>query len=179
MSLREVLNLKPGTLIRGLKITMTGTVEFSVDGWEFDQRRLVKEILAPVDRTIFSYTYYKGSKIQEYVNNNAVHINDGSNFKYGTFRKNGEIFFKDVKPWFDQENINDGDCLGMSLGENFIALQPSHHDMYRPDYFEMFVFHKILHGDGIKWIALQSKRVSKQLILCNNPSLLDVMLELV
>lgn len=179
VSLKEVLELKPGTLIRGLKINFSGSMNFSLDGWHFDQRKLVKSLLSYSDRDRFCYTYYKNSKVQEHINNNSIHINDGTNLTFGVFRANGEAFFKDMQTWFIQDIIDDGECLGMSLGENFIALQPSHHDMYRADYYQVYVFHKVLHGQAIKWIALHSKQVSKQLILCNNPSLMDIVLELI
>lgn len=177
-SLREVLELKPGTLIQGLKIDFSGSVNFSVNGWQFDQRKLVKGLISFFDRDRFCYTYYKNSKVQEHINNNSIHINDGTNLTFGVFRANGEAFLKDMQAWFIQDIIDDGECLGMSLGENFIALQPSHHDTYRPDYYQIYVFHKVLHGLTIKWIALHSKQVSKQLILSNNPSLMDITLEL-
>jgi len=177
-SLGEVLNIAPGTLIKGLKVTSCGKVVFCINGWEFEQRRLVKSIITPNDRERFCYTYYKNSKVNECISNKSIHITNRTNISYNTLRSNGESFFKDVQTWFARGLIDNGECLGMSLGENFIAIQPAHYDMYRSDFYELYVFHKILNEGSIKWIVLQAKQVSKQLILCHNPGLMDIILEM-
>lgn len=178
-SLREVLNIPPGTLIKGFKITKTGQVVFSVEGWQFEQRRLVKTLLSPVDRDSFIYTLYQNLRIEQHLSNKQVIIDSDEARNFGVFTRNGRSLDR-FDLYSDSKVINTGECVGMSLGENILAVRPSRQmGPYRPDFFDLFVFHKVLNEGMIKWITLQAKQVSKQLIVCNNPSLMDTVLEMV
>jgi len=178
MKLKEVLEIKPGTLIKGLKISLAGTVHFSTEGWMMAQRRLVRNFLTCTDRNNFSYTFYKNIKVQEHINNKVITINNDENFSYATLKKNGRAVVTDMLIHFSQENIVNGECIGMSLGENFIALQPSNYGMYRPDYYYVYILHKILHAQEIKWVILQSKQIRKSVMINNTQDILDFQTEL-
>lgn len=178
--LASILNLKAGTLIKGLKVNLTGSVSFSTEGWLFEQRKLVRTVWSSIDRNKFSFTYYKGRKVQEHIENSRITPLSGERVDFTSLKKNGRYFLKDLQSSFAQEIIDEGECVGMSMGENFMAVQPSHYDVYRADYFEVYLFHKILHENDFKWVALHSKRVNKQLLLLENKlKSLDIKLELI
>lgn len=167
MKLREILDIQPGTLIKGLHIGLSGSVRLSIDGWKFDQKRLVRGLWSSVNRDSFTFEYYKDSRVSKLVENKRLFLHGPNDMNLATFQRNGKSFYGDISTWTKREQIESGECLGMSLGENFIAVKPSHVDIYRPDYYEVYLFHKVLHAGTIKWIVLQSKTISKKLIVPN------------
>lgn len=181
IALADVLDLKAGTLIKGLKVNQTGAVSFSLNGWFFEQRKLIRTVWSSIDRNQFSFTYYKGNKVEEHVKNSKIKLlNPEEGVDFASIKRNGRYFLRDLQSSFTQEVIDEGECVGMSMGKNFMAVQPSHYDVYRADYFEVYLFHKILHENENKWVAMHSKRVNKQLLLWGNKlKLLDIDLELI
>lgn len=181
MKLREILEIKPGTLIKGLHVGHSGSVALSLDNWIFEQKKFVKSIWSNDQKSIFNFCYYNNLRIETLLKENKITKCAIDNINYPTLRKNGESYYSDIKFWVQQEEIESEEVLGMSLGENVLAIQPHAADLYRPDFFEIFLFHKILHGDKIKWVVLQSgKVVSKNLIMKKTEFLLlDIFMELV
>lgn len=179
MKLREILDIQPGTLIKGLHVSLSGSIRLSLDGWEFDQRKLVRGLWSSWDREQFTFQYYNDVRVGSLIDSKLLLLHSNSNMSLKTFQQNGKAFYKDINKWTKQERIDSGDCLGMSLGENFIAVKPSHADIYRPDYYEVYLFHKVLHNGTIKWIVLQSRTISKTLIVPNpKTALSDIIMEL-
>lgn len=177
-SLGEVLDIPPGTLIKGFRVKHSGQVVFSIDGWVFEQRRLVKTLLSPVDRDSFCYTMYQNVRIQEHLLNEEVIIHSDDAKGFSILKKNGRTLDR-YDLYSNTKIIHSGDCIGMSLGENILAVRPFQQmSPYRPDFFNLYVLHKILHDGLIKWLVLQAKQVSKQLIVCDNPKLMDIVLEI-
>ena len=181
IKLREILEIKPGTLIKGLHIGISGSVSLSLEGWDFEQKTLVKTVWSLTDREIFRFCYYNNTRLETLLTDSKIIKYQIDNINYFTLRKNGEAYYKDIKGWIEQEDIKINDCIGLSLGENILAIQPHSADIYRPDFFEIFLFHKILHGDKIKWIVIQSKKVvSKNTLMSKAEFLLfDIPMELI
>lgn len=177
--LRSILDIDPGTLIKGLYVAYSCSVHFNLEGWDLTQRKYIKGLWSAVDREQFVFGYYSDSRVSELLTRQKLVLYQSSNMNFKTFKQNGEAYYKDIKRWTKQEQIGIGDCLGMSLGENFIAIQPSHADLYRPDFYEVYLFHKVLHNNTIKWIILHSKTISKKKIILNpQVLLLDINMEL-
>jgi len=181
MKLREILEIKPGTLIKGLHVGPSGSVSFSLEHWILDKKKLVKNHLFDKEKSVYNFSYYNNARIENLLKDSKIVKCEIDNVDYPTLRKNGACYYSDIKFWVRQEDIAVNDVVGLSLGENVLAIQPQTADLYRPDYFEIFLFHKILDGDKIKWIVLQSgKVVSKNLIMKKTEFLLlDIFMELV
>lgn len=179
MKLREILEIQPGTLIKGLHVGFSGSIRLSLDGWTFEQRKYVRGLWTTTDRELFTFAYHRDSRVAALIETEKLLVHDSENMRFSTFRQNGQTYYADIVQWTEQERIETGDCVGMSLGENFIAVKPSHAEIYRPNYYEVYLFHKVLHNGTIKWLALQSRTVSKNLVLSNPKSmLLDIIMEL-
>ena len=179
MKLRKILDIQAGTLIKGLYVCRSGSIRLSLDGWKYDQRKFIRGLWTSCDREQFTFQYYKDSRVSTLFDERKLILHSPENMSLLTFQKNGEAFYLDINKWTKWEQIESGHCLGMSLGENFIAVKPSHADIYRPDFYEVYLFHKVIHGGTVKWIMLQSKTISKNLIVPNpKTALADIIMEL-
>lgn len=179
MKLKDLLEIKPGTLVKGLTISISGTASLSLEGWNIEaQKKSIKDSSLHVP-TDYTFTYYKDERVAELIKKGKIHIFQPGNTKWSVLRCNGETYYKDIKYFFEKEALQTGECVGMSLGKSFIAIQPSHVDMYRPDFYEIYAFHNILQGEKSKWIVLQSKTQYKGLLVIDpDQVLLDIHMDL-
>lgn len=179
MKLGKILDIQPGTLIKGLHVNLSGSIRLSLDGWIFDQRKLVRGLWSSCDREQFTFQFYNDCRVGDLLEDQQIILHKVDNMSLGIFQQNGKAFYQDINKWTKQVRIESGECLGMSLGENFIAVKPSHADIYRPDYYEVYLFHKVLHDGTVKWIVLQSRTISKNLIVLNPKTALpEIIMEL-
>lgn len=180
MKLKEILDLKAGTLIKGLAVTSYGKQRLCVDGWQVSgSLKNNKSDESALPRGQYVFTYYKDKRVTELIKKKRIQVYKPGPVKYSVLKHNGESYYKDIKYYFEQEVINEGDCLGMSLGRSFIAIQPTHVDVYRPDFYEIYVFHNILCGEKSRWIVLQSMTQYKGLLVIDpDQVLLDIHMDL-
>jgi len=177
--LGDILDIPAGTLIKGLHVSYSGSIRFSLHGWNIEQRRYIKGLWTSVDREVFTFEYYPDARVADLFAEKTLYVYKPGNMTFETFRRNGEAYYKDINHWVKQEQFVVGDCIGMSLGESFVAIQPTNAEMYRPDYYEIYLFHKILHNDTIKWIILRSNALNKKRVILNpQVLLLDIDMEL-
>jgi hypothetical protein len=175
MKLREILELKPGTLIKGLFVDVSGAIRFNLNGWDVRHRKIIDS----VHNVGFPFVYYDDERVSNLIKKGKIEVYKPGKVEYSVLRKNGQCYYKDIKHWFRKEETSEGECLGMSLGKSFIAIQPTQADMYRPDFYEIYVFHKMLHGEKTKWIVLQSKTQYKGLLIIDpDQVLLDIHMNL-
>lgn len=179
MKLKDLLEIKPGTLIKGLIVDVSGVNSLKLEGWEIKAPKNPIKASKASDATSHTFTYYKDERVSELIKKGRIHIFQPGNTKWSILRYNGETYYKDIKLFFEKEVLQPGECVGMSLGKSFIAIQPSHVDMYRPDFYEIYAFHNILQGEKSKWIVLQSKTQYKGLLVIDpDQVLLDIHMDL-
>jgi len=179
-TIRQLIKIPAGVLFRGLYITYAGNVFLSTRKWTFEQKKYVKGLWSTVERETFSFEYVKNIRISSLLKTGNISAYTGEGVSLPTFRRNGTFLFKEIITWTKKEVVCNGDCLGMSLGESIVAVRPFNLGTYRPDFYEVYLFHKVLYGDAIKWIILQSNSIRKNLVIHNpNDLFLDVEMKLV
>lgn len=182
MKLREILELKAGTLIKGLSVSPEGKIGLQVNGWKIEKESINekrKSYVKALDADCYELTSYKDKRVKDLVKSGKIHIYNSDQVMYSALKHNGESYYKDIRHHFEKEELEIGECIGMSLGKNFIAIQPFEADVYRPDFYEIYVFHNILRGEKSQWIVLQSKTQYKRLLMINpDQVLLDIDMEL-
>jgi len=179
-TIRQLIKTPAGVLFKGLYISYAGNVFLSTKEWTFEQRKYVKGLWSTVERETFSFEYVKNIRMTNLLESENFSLFTGKEINLPMFRRNGTFIFKEVNTWIKKETVHSGDCLGMSLGENIIAIRPFSLAAYRPDFYEIYLFHKVLHGRAIKWIMLRSNSIGKNLVIHNpNDLFLDVEMKLV
>lgn len=180
MKLKEILELKAGTLIKGLAIASNGKQRLCIDGWQVSgTAKNDKSDVSALSKRRYVFTYYKDKRVTELIKKKRIQIYEPGPIKFLTLRHNGESHYRDIKYHFEQVTINEGDCLGMSLGRSFITTQPTYVDIYRPDFHKIYVFHNILCGEKSRWVVLQSMiRYKGLLVIDPDQILLNIYMDL-
>jgi len=174
-TLRNLFSVQAGTLFRGLYISNNGNVFLSTKQWYYEQKKHVKGLWSTTDRDTVSFEYVPDSFISNLLRNKKISICDNSEMDFIKFSQNGIAIFPDLTKQTMQEVVMSEDCVGMSLGDNIIFIRPFHTATYRPGFYDIYLFHKVLHKDSIKWVVLQSNSIGKNLVL-HNPD--DLLLEI-
>lgn len=179
MKLKDLLEIKPGTLIKGLSVNVSGANSLCLEGWQYSSSKNPIKDSSPVDPVNYTFTYYKDERVSQLIKKGRIQMFQPGATKWSVLRCNGETYYKDIKYFFEKETLQPGECVGMSLGKSFIAIQPFHVDMYRPNFYEIYAFHNILQGEKSKWIVLQSKTQHKGLLVIDpDQVLLDINMDL-
>ena len=192
-TLKEMLNIQAGTLIMGLSIDYSGSVRFCLNGWDVNQRHHIKGLWssswATYDSKVYTFSYYEDARVSEMLTKKKLVLHGTSEPTFRKLQKNGRTYREDVSQWIKKVDLTVKECVGMSLGESFLTAQPTHTGnfvtviphagIYRPDFYEVLLFHKILHGNSIKWIMLRSRAINKKNLVSNAQALLlDIVVEL-
>lgn len=161
-SLNNIINhIQPGDLIKGLHISSNGRSYLNKDRWiidtpqdPIDQKR--RNAFFEATNNCIPFAVYSDDSIKDLIYANRIQMYNKQNLKLHILERNGLEFYQQFLCKFDKKFIEINKVVGLSLGENFLALEPFMGDMYRDDFYCLYLFHKILDKDRICWIILQS-----------------------
>ena len=176
MRLADILGIQAGTLIKGLFVDCDGTAQMHLEGWNIVKQNSATAFRACVDRNFITLEYCCANQVSEMVGKQKLFLYEPGNATPWVLRQNGKVHYLAIECWTRRVQLAVGDCVGMSLGESFLAIQPSHTEVYHSDFYQIYMFHKILHDDTIKWIAMQSKPIIRGMFVrhVSQASLLEV-----
>lgn len=172
MKLAEILGIKAGALIKGIRIDENHSLGhrrnfLSLDGWMFNNVPLEKP--EDPDQTLHfvSLVLVPDPSIKPLLGQ-IKHISEPSDISVKKLMHNQDLLRHVHMNLPDFCPFTEGSVLGMSLGESIVSFVPQYPNIYKNDYYQIMCWHKILIVDKVAWLKMTSN------IRINSSSIVDV-----
>ena len=163
MILEDILKIKAGTLIKGIRMTgvkdtgAPNSIFMDPHGWTINGMPIAEFDKTRSDPTIriAALTLAPDRAIKE-VAHELIDTEKVGDLTTATLLVNARVL-KDVVMYRSQrEACREGDLVGMSLGETIVAFQPEAPEIYRKGHATVMCFHSLLIKDQVHWIRTMS-----------------------
>ncbi len=159
MKLGEILKIKPGTLIKGIRMTgepvENRKMYLDLNAWSINGKTVVDFDKTREDPTmrIAALTLVPDRAM---VMDGIQEVKKISDITATAMAVNTHLL-RDV--FIDRSDfgwICEGDIVGMSLGETMVGFVPIGPDIYKKDWCELVCWHRVLIGQKVSWIMMAS-----------------------
>lgn len=160
MKLGDILKIKSGTLIKGIRMDgepiENRSIYMDLDGWSINGIPLQQFNESREDPTlrIAALTLIPNHVITD-VRKNVMETPTLEDLTITDLAINQNVL-GEVPRYAEFCPLAEGDILGMSLGENLLTFMRYSPDIYRKDSWQVVCYHKLLKGDKIWWVKMMS-----------------------
>lgn len=170
MLLKDILDIKPGTLIKGLTFAKKYRYSISLDGWNFNDQNLTEDYfvlhvfndglfvgeadLIETTREILSFTHLRSNTLA--FGRKEAFLFFGGNPDISLIETMLRRMWQPDISLIEFKPIPTAGIVGLSLGVTVAMFDHSINNIYSKEANELICYHKVLIEETVKWIRLSS-----------------------